>query len=227
MNFEIRNHRLGTGISNADFLASPNTAGALKPIFLIMHYTASGPDTDIAKYFSKKAANVSAHLVVRRDGSVTQCVPFNVVAWHAGKSEWTAKNGVHYSGLNNSAIGIEMENWGPLHKGNTGWTSWTGAAVDASKVIEARHKFGVPSCGWEVFTAAQVEAAIAAARAICREYAIVDIMGHDDIAPGRKSDPGPAWDMEAFRATARETSDPQQFRSRAQIDFTKLSSTRF
>jgi N-acetylmuramoyl-L-alanine amidase len=210
MNFEINNHRLGTGISNVDFVASPNTGGALKPKFLVMHYTASGPDADIAKYFLQKAANVSAHLVIRRDGSIAQCVPFNVVAWHAGKSKWTAKNGLHHSGLNNSAIGIEMENWGPLHRGTKGWTSWTGAAVDGSKAIEARHKFGVPSCGWEVFTAAQVEAVIAAARAICGEYAIEDIMGHDDIAPGRKSDPGPAWDMESFKARVRGIPDPQQ-----------------
>ncbi len=35
------------------------------------------------------------------------------------------------------------------------------------------------------------------------EYAIEDIVGHDDIAPGRKSDPGPAWDMEAFKAKVR------------------------
>jgi N-acetylmuramoyl-L-alanine amidase len=97
-----------------------------------------------------------------------------------------------------------MENWGPLHKSNTDWTSWIGAKVDPSKVIEARHKFGVPNCGWEVFTSAQIETAISAAQAICREYTIEDILGHDDIAPGRKSDPGPAWDMETFKAKVGE-----------------------
>lgn len=203
MNFRIKNHRLGTGTSNVNFIGSPNIGGELKARFLIIHYTASGPDADITRYFSQEAANVSAHLVVRRDGSVTQCVPFNVVAWHAGKSQWTGKGGTRYSGLNNSAIGIEIENWGPLGKSAGGWVSWTGAAVDGSKVIEARHKFGVPDCGWEVFTTAQIETVIAIAQAICSTYAIEDIMGHDDIAPGRKSDPGPAWDMEAFEARVK------------------------
>jgi N-acetylmuramoyl-L-alanine amidase len=200
MNFRIKNHRLGTAsTSNVNFVRSPSTGGELKPKFLIIHYTASGPDADIARYFSQKPAHVSAHLVIRRDGSITQCVPFNVVAWHAGKSQWTGKDGA-YSGLNSHAIGIEIENWGPLAKSSGGWVSWTGAQVDGLKVIEAHHKFGVPVCGWEVFTAAQIETAIFAAQAICSEYPIEDIMGHDDIAPGRKSDPGPAWDMAAFKA---------------------------
>ncbi|WP_457302154.1 N-acetylmuramoyl-L-alanine amidase [Phyllobacterium sp. P5_D12] len=207
MNFRIKNHRLGTGASNVNFIGSPNIGGELNPRFLIIHYTASGPGADIARYFSQKAANVSAHLVVRRDGSVTQCVPFNLVAWHAGKSQWTGKGGIKYSGLNSSAIGIEIENWGPLNKSAEGWVSWTGAAVDGSKVIEARHKFGVPNCGWEVFTTAQIETVIALAQAICSTYAIEDIMGHDDIAPGRKSDPGPAWDMEAFKVRVKEKTE--------------------
>ena len=32
------------------------------------------------------------------------------------------------------------------------------------------------------------------------EYKIQDILGHDDIAPYRKNDPGPIFPMESFRA---------------------------
>ncbi|MEK1852072.1 MAG: N-acetylmuramoyl-L-alanine amidase [Phyllobacterium sp.] len=94
--------------------------------------------------FSERSANVSAHLVVRRDGCITQCVPFNVVAWHAGRSQWISRNGTRFAGLNSNSIGIEIENWGPLHRSGGSWVSWTGAGVDGSKVIEAGHKFGVP-----------------------------------------------------------------------------------
>ncbi|MRG56893.1 hypothetical protein GF108_15045 [Phyllobacterium sp. SYP-B3895] len=168
MKFTIKNHRLATIGSQIPFVASSNVGGALAPKFIVIHYTASGPDADIARYFSQKSANVAAHLVVPRDGSICQCVPFDKVAWHAGQSRWTGKGGRQYSGLNNSAIGIEIENWGPLKKSGAGWVSWTGAPIESQKVIEARHKFGAPDCGWEVFTTPQLETVIAAVQATLR-----------------------------------------------------------
>ncbi|MEP7454693.1 N-acetylmuramoyl-L-alanine amidase [Phyllobacterium sp. SB3] len=203
MILSVRNHLLYSGSSKIPQVPSPNTGGIFSPKFLIIHYTASGPASDVASYFAQESADVSAHLVVRRDGSLKQCVAFNRVAWHAGKSQWTGKNGTHYSSLNNSSIGIEIENWGPLQRTGDRWISWRGTNVGRSKVMEARHKFGTPDCGWEIFTKAQIAATVAAARAICAAYAIEDIVGHDDIAPGRKSDPGPAWDMKAFKASVR------------------------
>jgi AmpD protein len=46
------------------------------------------------------------------------------------------------------------------------------------------------------YTAAQYHALGRLARALMRRYPIVDIAGHSDIAPGRKTDPGPAFDWE-------------------------------
>ncbi|SEG52320.1 N-acetylmuramoyl-L-alanine amidase [Bosea lathyri] len=198
--FKIRNHKLAGPSGNVEFVKSPNTGGRLTPRFLVIHYTAGGPSFDTAKYFAKPAAEVSAHLVVRRDGTVIQCVPFDVVGWHAGKSRWVDRAGNQIIGLNSEAIGIEIENWGPLRRAGPGWISWADEAVEAGKVIEARHKFGTPDGGWEVFTSAQVQATIEAARAICDAYNIEEIVGHDDISPGRKSDPGPAWNMTSFKA---------------------------
>lgn len=195
MVFKVKNHRLTRGTANVDFVKSPNVGGALNPTILVIHYTASGPNSDIAKYFSNASAKVSAHLVIRRDGTVFQCVPFNVVGFHAGKSTWKG-----LTGLNRHSIGIEIENWGPLKKAGPNWVSWTGAAVKSSSAIEARHKFGTPDGGWEIFTDKQVMATIDAAQAICESYGIDEIVGHDDISPGRKSDPGPAWSMASFKA---------------------------
>ncbi|MBD0414870.1 N-acetylmuramoyl-L-alanine amidase [Oryzicola mucosus] len=198
--FGVSKDRLTINAAPVEFVKSPHISGKMTPEFLVIHYTASGPSSDIASYFSKPSAQVSAHLVITRNGTVKQCVPFNVIGWHAGKSEWRDRSGNLHVGLNQNSIGIEIENWGPLKRAGSGWVSWTGESVDGGKVIEARHKFGAPNCGWEVFTDAQVEATINAAQAICDAYGIKEIVGHDDIAPGRKSDPGPAWNMRSFIA---------------------------
>lgn len=195
MPFSISNHRL----AGLPYAPSPNSGGALRPKFLVIHYTAGGPGLDTAAYFATPAAKASAHLVIRRDGAIIQCVPFNMRAWHAGRSRWTAVDGREYADLNHHSIGIELENWGALRRSGDDWLSWSGQSVDGA-VIEARHRHGTPDCGWEAFTEAQVESAAAAARAICGAYGIAEILGHDDISPGRKSDPGPAWDMAAFRS---------------------------
>ncbi|RKF20940.1 1,6-anhydro-N-acetylmuramyl-L-alanine amidase AmpD [Alginatibacterium sediminis] len=51
---------------------------------------------------------VSAHLVIKRDGSITQYVPFDKRAWHAGVSSYELRDN-----CNDFAIGIELE--GDIH----------------------------------------------------------------------------------------------------------------
>lgn len=47
---------------------------------------------------------VSAHLVIRRDGALVQFVPFDKRAWHAGKSQYRGREN-----CNDFSIGIELE----------------------------------------------------------------------------------------------------------------------
>lgn len=51
---------------------------------------------------------VSAHLLIRRDGECVQFVPFEARAWHAGRSRW--RDGTRErQALNDFAVGIELE----------------------------------------------------------------------------------------------------------------------
>jgi len=110
-----------------------------------------------------KGVRVSAHALIRRDGSVTQYVPFAQRAWHAGKSVYQGR-----TDCNDFSIGIELE-----------------GADD------------VPFEGGQYTTLANlIRALLAAYPTLARE----SITGHSDIAPGRKTDPGPAFDWPRLRA---------------------------
>ena len=55
-------------------------------------------------FASLRGLRVSAHLLILRDGSIQQFVPFSEVAWHAGQSSYKGR-----SGCNAFSIGIELE----------------------------------------------------------------------------------------------------------------------
>ena len=93
------------------------------------------------------------------------------------------------------------------------WRSWFGRSYPDGEVVEAVHKNETQPRGWHSYTEAQIAATQAAARVIIAEYGLKDILGHDDISPGRKTDPGPAFPMESFRASifGRDEEEPEDF----------------
>lgn len=196
---QIKNHKL---VDDSDaavpFVESPNKGGALTPRYLVMHFTAGASAEGSIKWLCNPDAQASAHLVIARSGVITQLVPFNKVAWHAGQSRWQG-----LSGLNQHSIGIEMDNaGGPLKRVTGGWQAWFGTVYPSSEVLEAEHKFGGGMAGWHLYTPQQLEAARLVAALLVKEYELLDVIGHDDIAPTRKTDPGPAFPMESIRSAA-------------------------
>jgi len=113
---------------------------------------------DAHPYFAENAGRrVSAHLCIRRDGSVTQYVGFNDRAWHAGVSEYEGRQA-----CNDFSIGIELE--------GTDTVAYDGRQYQALAEVVA---------------------------ALCRAYPSLRptrLAGHSDVAPGRKTDHGVAFD---------------------------------
>jgi N-acetyl-anhydromuramoyl-L-alanine amidase len=108
------------------------------------------------------ALRVSAHALIRRDGAITQYVPFGMRAWHAGESQYQGR-----TGCNDFSIGIELEGTDQIP-----------------------------------YTDAQYESLAALVKALLATYPTLSaerITGHSNIAPGRKSDPGPAFEWARFR----------------------------
>ena len=104
-----------------------------------------------------EGVRVSAHLLISRRGRVTQFVPFDRRAWHAGTSRYRGRRG-----CNDFAIGIELEGTDATPYTNTQYTRLT--------------------------------AVVAALVARYPKLSVSTIAGHAEIAPGRKTDPGPSFD---------------------------------
>lgn len=119
---------------------------------------------DAHPYFSTiPSGRVSAHALIRRDGQITQFVPFGERAWHAGASSYQGR-----STCNDFSIGIELE--------------------------------GLDDIPYETAQYVQLATLIRALLAAYPSLSLERIAGHSDIAPGRKTDPGPAFDWSRLRA---------------------------
>lgn len=197
---KIEDHRLlNDQGAPVPFRSSPNHGGALAARYLVMHFTAGRSAESSAGWLCDPRAKASAHVVVGADGSVIQLVPFDVVAWHAGASTWT-DDGVQLVGMNKYSIGIELDNPGRLVHAGEGWRSLElGAEYPAAEGIEATHKNETRPSGWHIYPQVQLEVAMEVALLLFQAYELKDVVGHDDIAPGRKCDPGPAFPMDSFR----------------------------
>lgn len=168
--------------------------------FLVLHYTAVPLNTTLgiftndsslaeqdSEYFANGAADpielckneVSAHYVISENGEVFSLVNEEYAAYHAGVSFW---NGV--KNINNQSIGIEQVNIG------YDWLS--------KFPTERAVTVGGSDKTWCTFTDAQIDKTIALCLEIIKRYNIQphNIVGHTDVACGRKSDPGPAFPWE-------------------------------
>lgn len=122
-------------------------------------------------YFQEiRGLTVSSHLLIDREGELTQFVSFKDRAWHAGESFFRGR-----SRCNDFAIGIELE----------------GTDTDP-------------------YADAQYAALAAVAGALAAAYPGISsrtIAGHADVSPGRKTDPGPAFEWQRLYHGLLDTSD--------------------
>jgi len=114
---------------------------------------------------------VSAHLLIERDGGVTQFVSLYERAWHAGVSCFDGREN-----CNDFSIGIELEGTDTLPYTDVQYSRLTAV----TRALQGHFRAIVPA----------------------------RIVGHSDIAPTRKTDPGPAFDWPRYRDALRSGRAP-------------------
>ncbi|MFT5090950.1 MAG: N-acetylmuramoyl-L-alanine amidase [Planctomycetota bacterium] len=190
----IKDHRLAGGV----YRESPNQGGAYEAGVLdtiVLHYTAGANAESAIRTLSDTERKVSSHLVVGRDGAVTQLLPFNVVGWHAGVSKWGDRES-----FNQYSIGIEIDNAGQLEEKDGQYVSWFGRVYPAEEVVRGVHRNQTQPTYWHRYCDEQLQVVEELCALLVAEYDLRHILGHEEIAPGRKIDPGPAFPLDDFRA---------------------------
>jgi N-acetyl-anhydromuramyl-L-alanine amidase AmpD len=140
-------------------------------------------------YFQSNDRRVSIHYVIGKDGRTVQMCELGQAAHHAGESTLGGRTSV-----NARSIGIELVNFGPLkaHPRHRG-------------MLAGGHRKAIPYAGppplrvaggwWEPFTPQQYESLTKVTAYLLRRFpAIRWIVGHQYVAPGRRNDPGEAFD---------------------------------
>lgn len=92
-----------TSINSDNYDSRPND---IKIKYIILHYTEM-PFREALEKLCDPLSKVSAHYLVKEDGVIYGLVDEKYRAWHAGISSWRGEEG-----LNNSSIGIEIDNMG-------------------------------------------------------------------------------------------------------------------
>lgn len=166
---------------------------------VVIHYTEGATAQSSIDWWKKpqnREIDLGAHIIIDRDGTVYQCRPFNKTISHAGKSRLVdPKTGKKYVGCNQFTIGIELANAGDNPKvikiaEKLTWFSGT---------VAAKHRNGGKTVEWEEFSVPQFEACEKLVKQLVERYNLDDVTAHDCIAPERKRDTGPAFDIQRLR----------------------------
>ena len=140
-------------------------------LFLIIHFTAENHEGSLRVL---TRGPVSSHYLVSDEAvpRIYRLVDESQRAWHAGDSFWKG-----HAMLNANSIGIEIVNPGPVR------------LADGSK-------------RYAPYPPAQVERVLALAQDIIKRHGIKPerVLGHSDIAPQRKDDPGPQFPWQRLGA---------------------------
>lgn len=162
----------------------PSTNHGSRIDYVVVHFTAEDFAESVRLLTRPSDNSVSSHYLVPdpddpgygRRLAVYRLVPEDRRAWHAGKSYWAGE-----VALNDCSIGIEIVNT---------------SRCEADPEDAARPLPLSASCRLQPFDDRQIELVIELLRDILERYPNIDpedVVGHADIAPARKFDPGPLF----------------------------------
>ena len=149
-----------------------------------------------------------AYFVIDRDGNVFQNFPLNRWGYHAGKSKWPEISGT----VSDELVGVEVQNAGKLTKASNGkYKAWFTQESKGDALFgedEVRHATksdaNIQRGTYHKYSDLQEEALAKLAAWLYKNsperkgkkiFKIENVVGHDEVSPGRKNDPGASLSM--------------------------------
>ena len=179
-NTPIRTRKIAPKISSV----YKSDAYNLRIKYIILHYTALNDDLSLKVLTDP---GVSAHYLVttRENDPIYKLVNDNDRAWHAGVTMYDNRHT-----MNDTSIGIEIVNLGFLQK-----VTNTYEALKRMTRIQRENLFFIPYDEYIEYEESQIKKIVYLLEDLIKKYNIkpYNILGHSDIAPYRKKDPGPKF----------------------------------
>lgn len=189
-------------------LAEKNLEGSMKargtyrkgyPEGAIVHWTSGHSkrgEKDARNTVEGGIRNGYMFFVIDIDGRVYQNFNLNKWGYHAGSSSWKGLG----SGVSQYLVGIEISNAGSVKKQGDKYVSWFGQILTESEVRHAPKSVDNIQRGiYHKYTKEQEASLTALLLWLKRNNPSVFnldlVLGHDEVAPSRKNDPGASLSM--------------------------------
>ncbi len=166
------------------------------PQGLVVHHTAGHQDKLGKSGVAYGREQGHLYLYMDMHGKIFQAFPLNKWGYHAGKSSYPGLG----SGVSAKLVGLEVAAAGKLDRAGSGWKTYWGKPLPKEQVREIPKKNANQQPGaYQRYTAAQEASIIELCLWLKKNNPAVFnfdyVLGHDEVAPTRKNDPGGSLSM--------------------------------
>ena len=174
-----------TACTGVPIVSAPSENFNSRVNHLVIHFTSEDFARSLAILTGETERRVSAHYLIPESGDLTyagdklrvyELVSTSDRAWHAGRSYWRGK-----TGLNDQSIGVEIVN-------QSGCNEDIATLGNSTEFTTA--------CAFKPFGSEQIDLLVRLLNQTIEQHPDIRpeaIVGHADIAPTRKVDPGPLF----------------------------------
>lgn len=202
---EVNSKSLWCPFAELDFPKSTTRGEYPKkyPEGAIVHFTA-GRRNGLKNCLTYQANKGYTYFAIDKDGNIGQNFPLNQWGYHAGKSYWKDLG----NSVSRRLVGIEVQCAGNLDDNNT---SWFGVQYPENDVRSLNNKLDNIQPGkYLKYTDKQEESLVRLLLWLKRNntevFSFDHVLGHDEVSPKRKVDPGASLSMSMpqFRSFLKE-----------------------